>query len=302
VDNATAANSVFTTIGNSIPPANPTPPNPVTGSPIARLGLNNGNVLRYSMWVREAPDNPITAAPQIEPVLKFEFYKEALSLFQDTNGGIQTTFADKVWDQDQQGGDGVWIDIDNSGSAADGSATAANGRLKTISSTDWTLIELSYEVDDLDWLGIDDDIYTVTDIEEVRAVMFWGDFDGPNNENGSLWIDNVLLEVFPDVASVTANTNPNPLLSEVTEDADFDNDDDVDGVDFFTWQRNVGKDGSEGGDANFDNFVDQADLAIWEGQYPTPLSGAISSVPEPTSVALVLLGLAGLTCGSRRGR
>lgn len=301
IDNATPPDSVFATIGNVIPPANPSPPNPVTGTPNPRVGLNNGNVLRYSMWVREDPNNPITAAPQIEPVLKFEFFKEALSTDPvDNNGGIQTTFGDKIYDTDQQGGDGVWIDIDNNGSVADNSATAGNGRLKTISSTEWTLIEVVHEVDDLDWLGIDDDIYTVADVEEIRAVMFWGDFDGPGGEGGSLWFDNVQVEVFADLASVTPNLNPDPALSEVLEDADFDNDGDVDGTDFLTWQANFGGDGSTGGDADFSGLVDGDDLAIWQSNYDGAAALSAVGVPEPTSMAMMFLGVAGLSSVRRR--
>lgn len=302
INNIVAPDSVFSTIGNVIPPANPFPPSPVTGTPNPRVGLNNGNVLRYSMWVREDPNNPITVAPQIEPVLKFEFFKEALSTDPvDNNGGAQTFFGDKIYDTDQQEGDGVWIDIDNSGSAIDGSATTANGRLKTITSDAWTLIEVVHEVDDGDWFGIADDLYTVADVEEIRAVMFWGDFDGDNGESGSLWFDNVQVEVFANMAAVTPNLNPDPALSEVSEDADFDNDGDVDGIDFLTWQANFGGDGSTGGDADFSGLVDGTDLAIWQSNYDGAPALAAAAVPEPTSAAIVLVGLACLS-GARRRR
>ncbi len=302
IDNATPPDSVFATIGNVIPPANDFPPFPVTGEPNPRLGLNNGNILRYSMWVREDPNNPITNAPEIEPVLKFEFYKEALSIDPvDNNGGAQTFFGDKIYDTDQQEGDGVWIDIDNSGSAADGSATIGNGRLKTISSEEWTLIEVVHEVDDFDWFGIADDIYTVADVEEIRAVMFWGDFNGDNGEAGSLWFDNVQVEIFKDAASVTPNMNPNPILDEVNEDADFDNDGDTDGTDYLTWQSSFGGDGSTGGDADFSGLVDGVDLTIWQNLYDGNAALSASSVPEPSSVAVLLLGLACLG-GARRAR
>lgn len=292
IDNTTPPNPVFTTIGNVIPPANSFPPSPVTGTPNPRVGLNNGNVLRYSMWVRIDPNDPIIGpAVQIEPVLKFEFFKEALSIAPvDNNGGAQTTFGDKVYDTDQQEGDGVWIDIDGSGSTIDTSATFANGRLKSVTTTEWTLIEVVHEVDDTDWFGIDDDIYTVADIEEIRAVMFWGDFDG-GDHSGSLWFDNVLLEVFADSASVTPNANPDPALSEGIENADFNTDFIVDGTDFLIAQQGFGTGTTLAeGDANGSGSVDGADIAIFQNQYGTVIPN-IGSVPEPASAGLVLVSM-----------
>jgi hypothetical protein len=71
-----------------------------------------------------------------------------------------------------------------------------------------------------------------------------------------------------------------------TEDADFDNDGDVDGRDFLTWQRGFGGVGSnETGDADLDNDVDAGDLAIWRAEFgqPQPLFAA---VPEPGTLSL----------------
>ena len=140
----------------------------------------------------------------------------------------------EVAGRDQHLGEGVWLDLNNDGSAIDGSA-AANGRLKTISTASWTLIEVMHTVNDAQWLGIGDDLYTVAQVEEVRSVMFWGDFagtsfdaDGP--DGGTLWFDNLLVEVFKDQAAVTPNTNPNPMLSEGAGPlGDFNDDGVVDG-------------------------------------------------------------------------
>jgi len=52
--------------------------------------------------------------------------------------------------------------------------------------------------------------------------------------------------------------------------ADFDDDGDVDGRDFLTWQRRFGLNSGAtlaDGDANGDGRVDQADLSIWSQQY-----------------------------------
>ena len=41
--------------------------------------LQNGNVIRFSTWMRQDPSAPVTVVPSVETVLKAEFWKEALS-------------------------------------------------------------------------------------------------------------------------------------------------------------------------------------------------------------------------------
>ena len=290
--NTTAPNSVFATIGN------PTVADPLHGN-VAKL--KNGNVIRYSMWVREDPNNPITAAPTVEPVLKFEFWKQGLSGNADTTGGVpQPGYGDKIVDTDQHLGKGIWIDLDKNGSVIDGAA-AGQGRIRTVNTTSWTLIEATYEVNDAEWFGIFDDLYTVADVEEVRAVMFWGDFNN-TQLGGSLWFDNIQVEVFANAAAVTPNANPDPGLS-VGPDADFNNDGSVDGADFLAWQRGFGKPGAvlADGDADADADVDAADLAAWKAQFGGAAVAAIGAVPEPSSVLLMVAGMAAVAAARRRG-
>lgn len=75
-------------------------------------------------------------------------------------------------------------------------------------------------------------------------------------------------------------------------DADFDNDGDVDGLDFLAWQRKFGTVGGlvlGPGDANGDRDVNAEDLAIWEGQYGSQPLQAVAAVPEPTCLWLAAL-------------
>ncbi len=61
----------------------------------------------------------------------------------------------------------------------------------------------------------------------------------------------------------------------------------VDGRDFLIWQRGFGLEEQEDnslGDANFDGFIDAADLVVWQDQYGTnPLIAETTAVPEPSS-------------------
>jgi hypothetical protein len=167
-----------------------------------------------------------------------------------------------------------------------------------VNTTSWTLIEATYTVNDAEWLGIADDVYTVAQVEEVRGVMFWGDFANTDLTNGgSLWFDNIKMEVFKDTAAVTPNTSPNPTLSEGGVPGDFDNDQDVDGEDLADWRAAYGQ--TAVGDADDDGDSDGNDFLIWQRSLNVPLAVAsVSAVPEPASA--VLLGVALVLTAWRR--
>jgi hypothetical protein len=87
--------------------------------------------------------------------------------------------------------------------------------------------------------------------------------------------------------------------------SDFDNDGDVDGADFLTWQKNLGATGQPDkstGDANGDGNVNAADLTEWQAHFGlAPAVGAAGAVPEPSALALAACVVAGLTARRRRG-
>ena len=73
--------------------------------------------------------------------------------------------------------------------------------------------------------------------------------------------------------------------------ADFDEDGDVDGSDFLTWQRSLGV--NDGGDADFDGDTDENDLLVWQAGYgqPAALASSSAAVPEPSSILLAMAAL-----------
>jgi hypothetical protein len=97
-------------------------------------------------------------------------------------------------------------------------------------------------------------------------------------------IDNV------SVSAVTAAAN----------NADFNNDNVVDGADFLIWQKGLGLTGQTdktNGNANDDQVVDAADLAVWASKFGgAPAVGAVSAVPEPATWALGLVAV--LVCAA----
>ena len=84
--------------------------------------------------------------------------------------------------------------------------------------------------------------------------------------------------------------------------SDFNQDGGVNGLDFLIWQRGLGSAGGLAeGDADGSGFVDAADLAVWEAQYGiAPLGGILATVPEPSSVSLLVSGLLTATVLRRR--
>jgi hypothetical protein len=211
VPNATPANPTFAAIGDP-------------GGKVA-----DGNVFRFSAWFRSDPANPITVEPQIAPILKFEVWTEALSTNEDSNATqAAPNFGDRLFDQDQQGyAIGIsdlpsYVDINGDGSVAhDPTATTANGQLVTLSKDYWTLASVTYTVDSSLFLGIGPGgfgAFSVSKIESIKAEIFLGNFggsfsgDGP--DGGNLLVDNALVEVFRNAASVTPLNNPNPDAPE----------------------------------------------------------------------------------------
>lgn len=81
-------------------------------------------------------------------------------------------------------------------------------------------------------------------------------------------------------------------------DGDFNFDGAVDAADYTVWRDTQGATGPGlVADANGDGVVDGLDYAVWQGNYGATLAGGAGAVPEPASVVVALLALAGAACG-----
>lgn len=285
---------------------NTTPPNPVFAAIGNASGkLENGNVIRFSAWFRSDPANPITLDPQVQPVLKIEYWKEALSTRADADGVKPAPFyGDRVFDQDQQGTAlGIaelphWVDLDGDGFVLDATASVMNGRVTQTTTSEWRLAQVTHTVNSADWFGIGGEAFGANDltaIESVKAVMFMGDFaqtnlTGDGADGGNLLVDNALVEVFKNAASVTPNTNPNPALSEGLA-GDYNHNNVVDAADYALWRNTLNQTGvGLAADGNGNGMIDNGDYDFWRARFGnTAGSGlsAVNAVPEPCTWALV---------------
>ncbi|MDC0936402.1 hypothetical protein OAS39_08950 [Pirellulales bacterium] len=105
--------------------------------------------------------------------------------------------------------------------------------------------------------------------------------------------DSRWIQFFEPSTSISLSVYGLSQIITVT-DADFNQDGDVSGDDFLRWQRGKGSAGTLAtGDANGDQAVNAADLAIWERAYGdgVPATAVVASVPEPGGVILLLAAI-----------
>jgi hypothetical protein len=122
--------------------------------------------------------------------------------------------------------------------------------------------------------------------------------DPPTDTSAVFGLPNDAVNQWATLFGTDHRHNPQGLADAVIQvaSADFDEDGDINGIDFLAWQRGLGVGASlEEGDANGDSQVNGADLAVWRFQFGA--TGAVvpvsSAVPEPTGIAL-FAALAGL--------
>jgi hypothetical protein len=307
--------------GANIDAPNLNPLNPAISTVNGGNRIQNGNTFRFSMWMRQDPADPTSTAPQIEPVLKFEVWKEAGSN-NTTNPPGAFGVGDRLWDSDQNAGNGLyvgknqsqasWVDINNSGTTSFGKPVATS-----LVTDEWRLVEATLVIDDdpLDdtflWTTETNESFGVDAIEEIRMVMFMGNYDPNINLTGagSVWVDNLLIEVFATEADMNNTPNPNPMPMTVTVvPGDFNGDGAVNLADYTVWRDNLGAADESAlnlaGDSM--NGVDGGDYNLWKMHFGEGASGLsatqAAAVPEPSSVVGMSLLLALTACGIRRLR
>jgi hypothetical protein len=267
--------------------------------------LQNGNALRFSLWMRQDANDPVTVEPSVEPVVK-------LSGNADFDPGQAfPDYGDRIWDEDQNASNATyigfnqsqatWVDMGNDGTTTNPAGAVIGPSLVT---TEWRRVVATLVIDDdpLDtgfpeggW-AIGGDIFNVGHVEEVRAVMFIGDYASTAGLNGSIWVDNLLMEVFADAATMNATAIPNPMPIEGLP-GDYNQNNVVDAADYTVWRDNLGGVNALPNDDTMG--VDQDDYDRWKANFGMTAPGAgggsvgTSAVPEPTSVVLALATLLG---------
>jgi hypothetical protein len=317
-------------------PTNPSGPNVGAAIDVANGGdgtqnhrLQNGNTFRFSVWMRVNPSDPVTYEPSVEPTMKFELWKLAQSTNTDYTIAreIWPAYGDRLWDNDIQAPEPIFqahnqslsshFDISGNGTVIGDNATTppADGN---VVSNEWRLFQTTIRIDDnpdgsgLGWL-IGSTRYQVDALQEVRATFFTGDYSGnAPAHGGGFFVDNALLEVFPDEATMAATSNPNtiPLPAPV---GDYNNDSGVNLADYVMWRKYFNTSGANIANRDPANtgLIKNADYDSWrkhfgEGTSAAGLNFAIigyapsSAVPEPGTSALCLFLLLVIATVRRR--
>ena len=235
-----------------------------SGSP-----LQNDWVIRHSAWIAEDVNDPLLNEGDWTDSFKLEFGKAVAGGFTVLSTGAAEVSPNNF----------TYSNCDL-GAATCSTAPQAPlpypaGNTGHVNSDGWTQLVHQYKIDDFDFSGTN----TLEDIAVIRPVLFLGDFTSGEDEQGTLYMDRIIVEIFPDLATANATpldtTNPGGVpIAGTSAAGDFDADGDIDGADFLKWQREMG-------DAN--------SLGLWESGFGSSARAVAQAVPEPSTGLLLVL-------------
>jgi hypothetical protein len=293
--------------------------NPASAEPAwewVEIFNNTGSTIDFSTgWVFDDNDNAaLTAANITSGVVP---NGTGAILFNASAGGVTLSDMQAAWDQGQnpnfipiatwstdlaQGGDqlALWPSLSAYQTEA---VTTSPGR-----TTANAVGTVTYDNEDVeDETGITGVWPNDNNAGSIRLITFDGDPTVGESWALSTTIDGFSLSANGIAGTITIHPGGDLgtpgafIIAEPGDDADFDNDNDVDGNDFLIWQRGVGV-GTDNaaGDANGSGTVDGSDLAIWRSNFGSTATAAAGAIPEPASLMLLSLGLAAWGITSRR--
>lgn len=174
------------------------------------------------------------------------------------------------------------------------SSEATTGQGRTMANV---VATVTYDDEALSQAGVSGTWPTDDGNGSIHLVSF--DSDPTVGDNWALSSEADGISIFANAINGTVTVHdggdlgtPGVFSVETASDADFNNDNIVDGADFLIWQRGFGTGSTNAtGDADGNGAVDAADLAAWKAAFGgAPAVAAVGAVPEPAS--LTLAGLA----------
>ena len=184
----------------------------------------------------------------------------------------------------------------------------------------WTSIAGNYDADG-DMSVDDNDPWLQLSAEGSNSDLSEAEFNGDGGvlpaggaiSLGAIWDTQGVEDLAIDVVLLSGEFSESFDVIYYEENADFNEDGRIDGLDFLIWQLGYGlpMDASlADGDADADGDVDTQDFLIWQGQFASALASArgagelapvSANTPEPASASLLFCVWL-VSCGLRRSR
>ena len=145
-------------------------------------------------------------------------------------------------------------------------------------------------VDHLQWSidGVDNENADARSVTAVNAGLWTDEAEWISTTADTQRLE-LLLEDGSPISGIHGPSSYDVLGPPLITPADFDMDGDVDGEDLDTLLGAYGS--GPNGDIDFDSDTDGTDYLILQQQYTGPIGlGAIATVPEPSTVGLIVLG------------